>query len=105
MLRLPESVQEVLIVVRSEDIIYTHPTTLQHLWIVNNWNMESEELDLAHIKIHKLTIETSYFRLKQWPRELKELEFVGRDEFTNTYRVPRGCRIVGERRPINIIME
>lgn len=101
---LPASVQEVSWVIRSNKNIFTHPSTLQHLMV--KYSASDVGLDLSNHTIHKLTIVDRQIRIEKWPQGLKELAFSARvDGMNNPLRVPKGCRIVGEKRPENVIME
>lgn len=94
---LPASVQEV---VWSGYARITHPSTLQHLFLKYSWN----EIDLSHMKVHRLTIGDRRIRIQKLPPGLRELEFTD-DDLQYTLRVPQGCVIVGEKQPTNVIME
>lgn len=96
---LPESVREVT-AFGSYSTSFTHPSTLQHLRV----EFSAAEKDLSNHKICKVTIEDSSVRIAQWPQGLEELAFTV-DDMEFPLRVPIGCRVVGEKRPQNVIME
>lgn len=86
---LPASVREVTC---SGHVRYTHPATLQHLILYYT----DCEIDLSKHKVHKLTIACRSVKMKEWPPELKELEFT-ENYLDYPLQVPTGCIIVGKR--------
>lgn len=93
---LPESVQEV---VWSDKVALSHPTIIQHLIL-----KYGREVDLSHHSVYKVTIDSTYIRIKKLPPGLKELAFTV-DDMHDPVSMPKGCGIVGGKRPTNVIME
>lgn len=91
---LPASVQEMLCVA---NITFTHPTTLHHLLLGYGG-----QVDLSHVRIHKLAIIHEDVKIKAWPQDLKELAFTV-DHIFSRLQVPEGCKVVGEKRPRRVL--